>query len=432
MSQATEQIARQFANGSVNKIIWGNLIYNVKVYGAKADGITDDTAAIQNAITAAAAAGGGVVYCPPTTKGYLINGALTLSSNVHLTGAFFMQGDKYNWNMKDIQGTTFIIKANSGATTGPNPITMLNNSTISNIKFFYPNQVTNNAVISYPATIRLYPSAGNDCNIENVFLVNSYIGVDATGSHERLTVKNLRGQPLFGIKIDNCLDVDRLEDIHLYPYYGGDPSQTTSYSGNCLYNGIAIDIQRCDNIQLSNVFVYGYKYGVYLHRGANGNSYGTMVNCGFDYCWKSIYAEDQGVNGNGWYVSNCTFIAGDYARGVSAVGVALSGTDNNGGFHLDNCGFWTGNNGQMDLFVEAGQVNVSNCRFNSWAQQAIYVSKVSAVTVTGSTFVQTGNHVVYDASATKGVVMVGSRFNGGYTKYNPGNLVEQLAANTTL
>jgi hypothetical protein len=40
--------------------------YNVKAYGAKGDGITDDTSVIQAALNAAYSAGGGIVYIPPT------------------------------------------------------------------------------------------------------------------------------------------------------------------------------------------------------------------------------------------------------------------------------------------------------------------------------------------------------------------------------
>lgn len=67
------------------------MIFNVQYFGAKGDGITDDTAAIQSAIDAAAAAGGGQVYMPTGT--YIVSGGeepsdgcLMLKSNVYLYG----------------------------------------------------------------------------------------------------------------------------------------------------------------------------------------------------------------------------------------------------------------------------------------------------------------------------------------------------------
>ncbi|WPN55379.1 M10 family metallopeptidase C-terminal domain-containing protein [Pseudomonas sp. P9_31] len=67
------------------------MIFNAQNFGAKGDGITDDTAAIQRAIDAAAAAGGGQVYMPTGT--YIVSGGvepsdgcLMLKSNVYLYG----------------------------------------------------------------------------------------------------------------------------------------------------------------------------------------------------------------------------------------------------------------------------------------------------------------------------------------------------------
>lgn len=69
--------------------IWNQisqLTFNVKLYGAKGDGVTDDTAAIQAAINAAVAAGGGVVFFPLGT--YVLSSALSVTGdNIILKGA---------------------------------------------------------------------------------------------------------------------------------------------------------------------------------------------------------------------------------------------------------------------------------------------------------------------------------------------------------
>jgi Pectate lyase superfamily protein len=58
-------------------------VYDARMLGAKGDGTTDDTSAIQAAIDAAAVAGG-TVYCPPGTY---ICSMLTMRSKVHVVGA---------------------------------------------------------------------------------------------------------------------------------------------------------------------------------------------------------------------------------------------------------------------------------------------------------------------------------------------------------
>jgi hypothetical protein len=59
-------------------------IFNVKHYGAKGDGITDDAAAIQSAINACSAASGGIVYLPSAT--YIVSAPLNVPSPMIISG----------------------------------------------------------------------------------------------------------------------------------------------------------------------------------------------------------------------------------------------------------------------------------------------------------------------------------------------------------
>ncbi|MFE6000274.1 glycosyl hydrolase family 28-related protein [Streptomyces sp. NPDC056454] len=78
---------------------------NVKQFGAKGNGVTNDAPAIQSAINAASTAGGGTLYIPPGR--YILNAALTWASNVNAVGA----GDRVsilqstNGNLDCITGT---------------------------------------------------------------------------------------------------------------------------------------------------------------------------------------------------------------------------------------------------------------------------------------------------------------------------------------
>jgi hypothetical protein len=92
------------------------LFYNVKspVYGAVGDGTTDDTVAIQAAMTAASAAGGGVVFFPQGR--YRTTATLNPGANVSMWGA---NSDACTIEYDAATGN--VVNVNYGATTGQTP-----------------------------------------------------------------------------------------------------------------------------------------------------------------------------------------------------------------------------------------------------------------------------------------------------------------------
>jgi len=100
-------------------------VYNVRDYGAAGDGSTDDTAAIQAALTACGSAGGGVVYLPTGT--YIISTALTVSAATTVQGAGLGRSTikaksthtgrgLYILNVAGVRVADLTIDMNSGAT----------------------------------------------------------------------------------------------------------------------------------------------------------------------------------------------------------------------------------------------------------------------------------------------------------------------------
>jgi hypothetical protein len=81
-------VGQELVANSTSTTEWVTRDLNVQAFGAVGDGVTDDTAAIQSAISAVGSTGG-KVYFPPTSGGYLLNSsALTISiANTMLMGA---------------------------------------------------------------------------------------------------------------------------------------------------------------------------------------------------------------------------------------------------------------------------------------------------------------------------------------------------------
>jgi hypothetical protein len=158
-----------------------NNLYNVRLapYNAVANGSTDATTAIQNALNAAAAAGGGTVYVPAGI--YMISTHLTVPAGVELRGSEDVphRTEVNTQNGGPAMGTIFYAVEGKG-TANPNsatPFILLNgaNAGVRGFSVHYPNQNTSLPIATYPWTIR---GNGNNVYAYDIAFVNAYMGID--------------------------------------------------------------------------------------------------------------------------------------------------------------------------------------------------------------------------------------------------------------
>lgn len=132
-------------------VMQNTLFYNVKDFGAKGDGSTDDTAAVQAAVDASSG-NGGVIWFPPGD--YMILGYVLLTDNLRITGS---QATLYKGNGKS---TYCFFVGLSGANFGYGG--GVNNITIENLSF--RGDLANNHAISCVSAHRLRGLTVQNCN----------------------------------------------------------------------------------------------------------------------------------------------------------------------------------------------------------------------------------------------------------------------------
>ena len=104
------------------KILAKQTVVNVKAYGAKGDGVTDDTAAIQAAINAAFTGGQMRVYLPAGKYKITSPLLLTTSTNASVDGQRWWDGHGVEI-FGDSRSTSIIVKTGSGTYTEPSSVT---------------------------------------------------------------------------------------------------------------------------------------------------------------------------------------------------------------------------------------------------------------------------------------------------------------------
>ena len=330
-------------------------VYNVRDFGAKGDGKTDDTAAFQRALDEAGKAGGGVVYAP--RGNYLFKGHLVVPNGVTLKGVW--ESVPAHNGIRDAglpkptdDGTTFLITEGAGSEDGAPFITLNTNSTLKGVVLYYPDQKTDDVPTPYPWAIAM---RGKNPAVLDVEMLNPYNGIDAT-QNERHLIRNVHGQPLHrGVLVDQIYDIGRIENVHFNPWFSMKPKLFEWQ----MENGEAFIFGRSDWQYVLNTFCYGYKVGYRFTQTKAGVCNGNFLGIGADDCLVAVLVEQTAPMGV--LITNGEFVS---FRGSDPTMVRVAPT-HSGTVRFVNCAYW-GPNKQIAVIEGSGTVGFSDCTFMQW------------------------------------------------------------------
>jgi hypothetical protein len=227
---------------------------SVNSFGAKGDGTTDDTAAIQSAINAAAAAGGGGVVF--NSARYLTNGTFVVPVGVILCGAIEGPFDVSGINpAATTVAPTLLITSTSG------PFITLKGlgAGVSDLLFHYPNQVGTSASApnAYPYTI---VAGAPGTKVVRSTVTNAYNFLDIESG--RVIAQDLFiGAFNIGVNIDHAHDHVTLRNLLSTIYWDvmANASPPTTIDQWVSAHGIALVVNRVDGLEIHAFNVF-YRY----------------------------------------------------------------------------------------------------------------------------------------------------------------------------
>ena len=327
---------------------------DVRDFGARGDGSTDDTAAFQRALDAAAG-GGGLVSAP--RGNYFFAGHLSVPSGVTLQGIW--QSVPAHNGIRDRglpkptdDGTTFLVTEGAGSEEGSPFLTLHTNSTLRGVVLYYPQQKPDEEPQPYPWAIAL---RGKNPAVLDVELLNPYNGIDAT-KNERHLVRNVQGQPLRrGILVDAIYDIGRIENVHFNPWWSMQPKLFAWQ----MAHGEAFLFARSDWQYVLNTFCFGYHVGYRFFASEAGVCNGNFLGLGADDCQTAVQVEQCAPMG--LLITNGQFVS---FHGPDPTMVHVAET-HSGSVRFVNCAFW-GPCHQIAQIAGKGTVGFGDCTFVQW------------------------------------------------------------------
>ena len=358
---------------AINEVYTKSITYqrhSVKEFGAKGDGTTDDTQAFITGLSLYDS-----LYVP---EGHYVITSITIPKGKALYGDFSPEGSQKNGSWLYCTDTsTEAIILNDGCT-------------IDGINFYYPNQTYNDSPTVYPATIKIGNGADR-VTLTNIYLSNSYIGVDAQLSHEYLSIKRMYGYCIYKGIIDcNSTDIDRLETIHFNPNTLNQIYNSTTvglYNQWCRTNGIAFILEHDDWILCFDLFCFGYSIGLQISETISSNPMGRakFTNCGFDACGRTVYIIGaSGKSHNGLVFDSCFFTANKSTNSSDSPQYESVRIDYAIDVTFNSCRFWNTLQGAI-VSGHCSSLNVTSCFFEEIGTSGTSDTIYEAIYVTSDT-----------------------------------------------
>lgn len=332
---------------------------DVVSFGARGDGITDDTAAFEAALQAAATKGERVTV--PAGR-FRIDGTLSIPVGVTLEGVWAGP----HTSMVD-RGTVLLAYAGRDDEAAQPFISLTHNSTIKGVTVYYPEQLPTD-IHPYPWTIQ---GRGQHYNVIDVTLANSYNGVDCGTFHnEGHHLRNVLACCLRrGVLVDQCSDIGRLENVHIHSVYWWrihypeghlTREEVDAVNTYTLENLEGFIIGRTDWEYISNSFVIWAKVGfrfIHTDTASGGTGNAVITQSGSDIGPLAVLVEEVQSHA-GIAFENCQFMSGFEVA-----------PQNRGPVKLSNCGFWgrAGAGSQM-ILGGVGSVFLTATHFSAWDQ----------------------------------------------------------------
>jgi len=366
----------------------GSGVFDIRAYGAVADGHTDSTAAIQRAIDAAHVKGG-IVFVPPGE--WLCRGHLEVKPGVHLKGA---NEAPQSWEPRT--GSILEPTEGRGIEEAPAFLQMRSSTSVTGLTIYYPEQIVSD-IQPYPWTIQISgapiggavsgaKSISFDGTVSDVTLINSYNGIrmgpTENGRHHILNVFGcvLRR----GIYVDWTGDIGRIENVQFHSHFwankvfGGDWKTVFNYMQQNLE---AFVFGRTDWEYVTNTFVFPAKTGYRFIETENGSMNGQLSGIGADATQVAVLVE--GIQPEGLQITNGEFDSHRVGKSTQVIVEERA----SGSVRFVNSAFWGPTEHNAVLKGDA-YVSFTDCYFSNDydAPDAAILVEGGRVQVQSSTF----------------------------------------------